>query len=140
MQYTRLGNSGLVVSRFAFGAMTFGHDSGPMGAVWKTGQQEADALVNRSLEAGVNFFDTADMYAGGQSETMLGKALGSRRKDVVISTKVGFRSNDALINAGASFRWRGLEARIAWRYTGAQLRSYNALVYMQNRFRPVRRH
>lgn len=105
MQYTRLGNSGLVVSRFAFGAMTFGHDSGPMGAVWKTGQQEADALVNRSLEAGINFFDTADMYAGGQSETMLGKALGSRRKDVVISTKVGFRSNDALINAGASLRY-----------------------------------
>jgi aryl-alcohol dehydrogenase-like predicted oxidoreductase len=50
MQYTRLGKSGLVVSRLAFGVMTFGHDQGPMGAVWKTGQEEANALVQSQLE------------------------------------------------------------------------------------------
>jgi aryl-alcohol dehydrogenase-like predicted oxidoreductase len=107
MQYARLGNTGLVVSRLALGVMTFGSGSGskPTDAVWKTGQQEADALVGRSLDAGINVFDTADMYAGGQSETMLAKALGDRRKDVVISTKLGFRSGDAIIQAGASCRY-----------------------------------
>lgn len=107
MQYVRLGNSGLAVSRFALGVMTFGSGSGskPTDAVWKTGQQEADALIGRSLDAGINFFDAADMYADGQSETMLAKALGSRRKDVVISTKIGFRSGEAIIQAGASQRY-----------------------------------
>lgn len=107
MQYARLGNTGLVVSRLALGVMTFGSGSGskPTDAVWKTGQQEADALVGRSLDAGINLFDTADMYADGQSESMLGKTLGKRRKDVVISTKIGFRSGDAVIHAGASYRY-----------------------------------
>ena len=56
MQHTRLGNSGLVISRLAFGVMTFGHDEGAIGAIWKTGQEEANALVQRSLDAGINFF------------------------------------------------------------------------------------
>lgn len=107
MQYARLGNTGLVISRLASGVMTFGSGSGskPTDAVWKTGQQEADALVGRSLDAGINLFDTADMYADGQSETMLAKALGPRRRDVVISTKIGFRSGDAVVHAGASYRY-----------------------------------
>jgi aryl-alcohol dehydrogenase-like predicted oxidoreductase len=63
-----------------------------------------DQLVGRSLDAGVNFFDTADAYAGGESETLLGKALKSRRNDVVIATKVGFRSGPALTQAGLSRR------------------------------------
>ena len=105
MQYTRLGNSGLVISRLSFGVMTFGHDEGPMGNVWKTGQEDANKLVHHSLDAGINFFDTADMYADGQSEIMLGKALGSRRKDVILSTKIGFRSNPAIANTGSSMRY-----------------------------------
>jgi len=104
MQYARLGNSGLIVSRLAFGVMTFGHDQGAMGAVWKTGQEEANALVGRSLDAGINFFDTADGYAGGQSEVMLGKALGTRRKDVILSSKIGFRTGPALTQSGSSAR------------------------------------
>ena len=104
MQYARLGNSGLIVSRLAFGVMTFGHDQGAMGAVWKTGQEEANALVGRSLDAGINFFDTADGYAGGQSEVMLGKALGTRRKDIILSSKIGFRSGPALTQSGSSAR------------------------------------
>ena len=105
MQFSRLGSTGLIVSRFAFGVMTFGSGSGStaIDGVWKTGQQEADALVGRSLDAGINFFDTADMYADGQSEMMLAKALGNRRKDVVISTKIGFRTSQALNHAGASY-------------------------------------
>jgi aryl-alcohol dehydrogenase-like predicted oxidoreductase len=105
MQFARLGNTGLIVSRLAFGVMTFGKGSGTMAAVAKTGQDEASALVHRALDAGINFFDTADAYAAGESEIMLGKALGSRRKDVIISTKVGFRSGDAVIHAGASYAY-----------------------------------
>ena len=104
MQYTRLGRSGLIVSRFAFGVMTFGHDEGQMGAVWKTGQEEGNVLVRRSLDAGINFFDTADGYAGGQSEVMLGKALGMRRKDVILSTKIGFRTGPPITQVGSSMR------------------------------------
>ena len=103
MEYARLGSSGLIVSRLALGVMTFGSGSDAMGAVWKTGQQEADAIIGRSLDAGINFFDTADMYAGGQSEEMMAKALGKRRKHVVISTKIGFRQSDAITQAGASY-------------------------------------
>src|ERR1700751_2133452 len=104
MQYARLGNSGLIVSRLAFGVMTFGHGQGQMGAVWKTGQEDANALVARSMDAGINFFDTADGYAGGQSEVMLGKALGARRKDVILSTKIGFRTGTPITQAGSSMR------------------------------------
>ena len=104
MQYARLGNSGLIVSRLAFGVMTFGHDQGQMGAVWKTGQEDANALVARSMDAGINFFDTADGYAGGQSEVMLGKALGARRKDIILSTKIGFRTGTPITQSGSSAR------------------------------------
>jgi len=105
MQYTRLGNTGLIVSRFGFGVMTFGQGVGAMAAVSKTSQDEADTLVQRALDAGINFFDAADGYARGQSEMMLGKALGAQRKNVVISTKIGFRSGEAVIQAGASYAY-----------------------------------
>jgi aryl-alcohol dehydrogenase-like predicted oxidoreductase len=73
-----------------------------MASVHKVGQSVADALVQRSIDAGVNFFNTADAYAGGQSEEMLAKALGSKRKDVVIATKVGFRTGEAIVHQGLS--------------------------------------
>jgi aryl-alcohol dehydrogenase-like predicted oxidoreductase len=104
MQYTWLGETGLIVSKLAFGAMTFGSGEGASAAVYKVDQQGADALVARALDAGVTFFNTADAYSGGQSETMLGKALGARRQDVVIATKVGFRTGEALVHAGLSRR------------------------------------
>ncbi len=102
MQYTRLGNTGLVVSRLAFGAMTFGSWKGPFAAVAKVGPELADQLIGKTLDSGVNFFNTADGYTGGQSEEMLGKALGARRKDVAIATKVGFRSGEAILHQGLS--------------------------------------
>src|SRR5262245_4332753 len=103
MQYSRLGKTGLIVSRLAFGAMTFGTDS-RFPAVTKVDMEGARSLVMRSLEAGINFFDTADGYAHGQSERMLGEVLRDRRNDVVIATKVGFRSGDPITQAGLSRR------------------------------------
>jgi len=103
MQYSRLGKTGLVVSRLAFGAMTFGTDS-RFPAVTKVDKDGARALVNRCLDAGINFFDTADGYAHGQSEQMLGEVLRERRNDVVIATKVGFRSGEPITQAGLSRR------------------------------------
>ncbi|NUS69967.1 MAG: aldo/keto reductase, partial [Ensifer adhaerens] len=96
MQYTTLGNTGLVVSRLAFGAMTFTAGDRSLGAVYKTDAEAADALVGQALDAGINFFDTADAYASGQSERILGAALKSRRDEVVIATKVGFRTGTSL--------------------------------------------
>jgi aryl-alcohol dehydrogenase-like predicted oxidoreductase len=104
MQYATLGNTGLTVSRLAFGAMTFTQGNQDIGAIYKVGAGEAVTLVAQALEAGINFFDTADAYAGGESETLLGRALKSRRDDVVIATKVGFRTGDALTRAGLSRR------------------------------------
>lgn len=103
MQYTRLGDTGLVVSRLAFGAMTFGSAKGTMfEGISRVDQQLANQLVGKALDAGINHFNSADVYTGGQSEEFLSKALGARRKDVVISTKVGFRSGEALIHQGLS--------------------------------------
>ena len=103
MQYTRLGNSGLIVSRLAFGVMTFGSDP-EQPAIYKVNRENARAMIDRALEAGVNFFDTADLYAGGQSETMLGELLGKRRSDVVVATKVGFRGGEPITHSGLSRR------------------------------------
>ena len=102
--YTVLGNTGLVVSCLAFGAMTFSAGNKDIGAIYKVGAELADQLVGRALEAGTNLFDTADAYAGGESETLLGRALKSHRNDVVIATKVGFRSGPALAQTGLSRR------------------------------------
>ncbi|MGO4622769.1 aldo/keto reductase [Ensifer sp. 2YAB10] len=104
MQYTTLGNTGLVVSRLAFGAMTFTAGDRSLGAVYKTDAEAADALVGQALDAGINFFDTADAYASGQSERILGDVLKSRRDEVVIATKVGFRTGTPLSQAGLSRR------------------------------------
>lgn len=103
MKYNQFGRTGLFVSEICLGAMTFGGnpDAGFWKAIGQLGQAEVDGLVARSLSAGVNFFDTADVYSFGQSERLLGQAfknLGVARKDVIIATKVfgemGPRPND----------------------------------------------
>jgi aryl-alcohol dehydrogenase-like predicted oxidoreductase len=104
MQYATLGNTGLIVSRLAFGAMTFTSGNRSIGTIYKTEAETAHKLIGTALDAGINFFDTADGYAGGQSEEILGAALKSRRDEVVIATKVGFRSGEPLIRAGLSRR------------------------------------
>jgi aryl-alcohol dehydrogenase-like predicted oxidoreductase len=103
MQYNKLGDTGLIVSRLAFGVMTFGSAQGTVfEAISRVDQKLGTEMVAKALDAGINHFNTADVYTGGQSEEFLAKALGNRRKDVVISTKVGFRSAEALIHQGLS--------------------------------------
>jgi aryl-alcohol dehydrogenase-like predicted oxidoreductase len=87
MNYRSLGRTGLRVSELCFGTMTFGGD-GMYKAIGGTAQAEADRLVGVCLDAGINFFDTADVYSGGRAEQILGKALGTRRREVVVATKV----------------------------------------------------
>ena len=101
MKYRRLANTGIYVSELCLGAMTFG-GYGPFKAIGALGQAEADALVHRALDAGVNFFDTANVYSLGQSEEMLGAALGPRRRDVIVATKVRGRMGDGPNEIGLS--------------------------------------
>lgn len=104
MQYTRLGSSGLIVSRLAFGAMTFTQGNRDLPTVFKVDATLADRLVGMALDAGVNFFDTADAYADGESESLLGRTLANRRHSAIVATKVGFRSGPGLTQAGLSRR------------------------------------
>jgi aryl-alcohol dehydrogenase-like predicted oxidoreductase len=103
MRYNQLGNTGLFVSELCLGTMTFGEASG--GGIWAAiadgGQDVADKIVERSLAAGINFIDTADVYSDGMSESILGQSLQNLevpRKDVVIATKffgaMGEKPND----------------------------------------------
>ena len=90
MRYNQLGRTGLYVSEICLGTMTFG-GQGVWKAIGTLDQSDSEKLVSRSLEAGVNFIDTADVYGEGNSEIILGKALknlGVKREDVVIATKV----------------------------------------------------
>ena len=87
MEMRALGGSGLRVSSLALGTMTFG-GAGRHQAMGQVQVEEATAMVDASLEVGVNLFDTADVYSEGRSEEVLGKALGRRRHDVLVATKV----------------------------------------------------
>ncbi|MGR3637784.1 MAG: aldo/keto reductase [Shimia sp.] len=102
MKYTRLGDSGLVVSRVLLGTMTFTHGSDWIPGVAKVGQSDAQNMVDLALDRGVNFFDSADDYTGGEAEDILGKALKGKRDQAVVCTKFGFRQSDRLGNAGLS--------------------------------------
>jgi aryl-alcohol dehydrogenase-like predicted oxidoreductase len=91
MRYKPLGRTGLIVSELCLGTMTFGGSSGMWSAIGRTGQDEADRLVARALDAGINFIDTANVYGEGRSEEITGRALaasGRPRGDYVIATKV----------------------------------------------------
>jgi aryl-alcohol dehydrogenase-like predicted oxidoreductase len=102
MQYQQLGNTGVFVSRLCLGAMTFGGTGTIFQVIGGLPQHDVQTLVDNSIDAGVNFFDTANVYSGGESETMLGKALGSRRKDVVIASKVFGRMGKGANHVGLS--------------------------------------
>lgn len=101
MKYKNLGDTGILVSELCFGAMTFG-GTGMWTPVGKTQQEEADKLVGMALDGGINFFDTANIYSTGISEQMLGKALGSKRKDVILATKVRGRMGEGVNQVGLS--------------------------------------
>lgn len=99
MRYRWLGGTGIRVSELALGTMTFG---GGEGAISGVDQAGANDLVERSLDAGVNFFDTADVYSTGEAEELLGRALGRRRDEVVLATKGGIRFGAGTNEVGSS--------------------------------------
>lgn len=109
MDYRRLGHSGLKVPALSFGAGTFG-GSGPLFGAWgNTDASEARRLVDICLEAGLNLFDTADVYSNGASEEVLGAAIKGRRSEVLISTKTSLPMGDGPNDAGSS-RFRLVKA------------------------------
>lgn len=102
MDYRFLGASGFKVPVLGFGAGTFG-GKGPLFSAWGTTDvDEARRLIDICLDAGVNFFDTADVYSDGASEEILGEALRGRRDEAIISTKVTLRSGNGPNDIGAS--------------------------------------
>jgi len=107
MRYKQLGRTGLFVSEICLGTMTFGEAGGAgiWGDIADIDQKAADAIVARSIAAGVNFIDTADVYSFGASEVLLGRALrnlGVPRADVVLATKVTSAMSDKPNDRGAS--------------------------------------
>ena len=105
MQYRTLGNTGLFVSKLCFGTMTFSGGTGFWKAIGSVDQLGADELIKASVGAGINFFDTADVYSEGGSEKTLGRSLKNlniARKDVVLATKVFGRVGPGRNDAGAS--------------------------------------
>jgi aryl-alcohol dehydrogenase-like predicted oxidoreductase len=102
MEYRLLGRSGLKVPVLTFGTGTFG-GAGEMFKAWgNTGVDEATKLVDVCLEAGLNMFDSADVYSKGLAEEILGKAIKGRRDRVLISTKATFRFSDGPNDVGSS--------------------------------------
>ena len=105
MEYTKLGRTGLDVSRICLGCMSYGEFSQGNHA-WSLGEEESRPFIRRALEAGINFFDTANRYSLGSSEEILGRALKdfARRDEVVIATKVYGRMRPGPNGAGLSRR------------------------------------
>jgi aryl-alcohol dehydrogenase-like predicted oxidoreductase len=102
MEYRQLGGSGFKVPVLTLGTGTFG-GKGELFSAWgNSGVPEATRLVDISLEAGLNMFDSADVYSDGHAEEILGKAIAGRRDKVLISTKATFRRGDGPNDAGSS--------------------------------------
>ncbi len=98
MQYRTLGRTGVEVSSLALGTMNFG-------AIGQTTQDDATAIVDAALEAGINLIDTADRYSDGESEEMVGRAIAGRRDDIVLATKVYSPMGTERNHRGTSRRW-----------------------------------
>lgn len=107
MEYTRLGNSGLEVSKLCLGCMGFGDASKWSRGSWILNEEESMKIIKRALELGINFFDTADMYSLGESERILGKAIKkyANRNDVVIATKIFYPLREGRNNKGLSRKY-----------------------------------
>ncbi len=98
MDYRPLGRTGVSVSQLCLGAMMFGAFGNP-------DHDDSIRIIHRALDAGINFVDTADVYAAGESEEIVGKALKDRRDDVVLATKVGLPFGEDPTHRGTSRRW-----------------------------------
>jgi aryl-alcohol dehydrogenase-like predicted oxidoreductase len=112
MRFNRLGNTGLFVSELCLGTMTFGGKEGLWGQIGQLGQEEADGLLRTATDAGINFIDTANVYADGRSEEITGQAirnLGLPRDQFVLATKFFGQMSDGANGRGAS-RFHIMEA------------------------------
>jgi aryl-alcohol dehydrogenase-like predicted oxidoreductase len=98
MKYRTLGRTGIQVSPYCLGAMMFG-------AMGNPDHDDSIRIIHRALDAGINFVDTADVYSGGESEVIVGKALKGRRDDVVLASKVHYPMGDDPNHRGNSRRW-----------------------------------
>jgi aryl-alcohol dehydrogenase-like predicted oxidoreductase len=101
MEYTTLGDTGLEVSRLCLGCMSFGD---PDWRGWVLDEDEGKELVDRALDLGINFFDTANMYSAGESERILGEALEGQRDEAVVATKCYFQMDEDDPNSGGLSR------------------------------------
>lgn len=101
MKYTKLGNTGLEVSKLCLGCMSFGDASRGFQSGWLLDEERSRVIIKKALDAGINFFDTANVYGFGTSEEYLGRALRdfAKREEVVIATKVYF--GDSVFGADA---------------------------------------
>ena len=113
MEYRQLGHSGLRISRLTMGTMTFG-GRGEFAGVGATDVYGARRQIEMAIDAGVNLIDTADVYSGGVAEEIVGQALGARRDDVLLATKVRFPMGSGPNDAGLSRHHliRGCEASL----------------------------
>ncbi len=103
MDYTRLGSTGLEVSRICLGCMSFGEPERG-GHPWSLGEEAARAIIRRAVDGGINFFDTANVYSAGSSEEIVGRALAdfTKRDEVVLATKVHGRMRPGANGGGLS--------------------------------------
>ena len=102
MKYTKLGRTGLDVSRICLGCMSYG--GGNQGNhAWSLGEEESRPFIKKSLEAGINFFDTANRYSLGRSEEILGRAIRDfARRDEVIGSRSAWTDADAATTTSSS--------------------------------------
>ncbi|KXG42603.1 aldo/keto reductase [Tepidibacillus decaturensis] len=94
MEYVNLGRAGVKVSRLALGTMVYGD--------WGIGENESIELIHKAMDAGINFIDTADIYGGGTSEEIVGKAIRHKRDEVILATKFKIRTDEGPNGQGAS--------------------------------------
>ena len=113
MRYRQLGRTGLFVSELCLGTMTFGGQDGMWTHIGRLQQSDAEQLIGRALDAGINFIDTADMYSDGAAETMTGQALRNLRvprENVVVATKVFGETGTKGVNSRGMSRYHVIDA------------------------------
>jgi len=143
MEMRFLGRSGLQCSVLSFGCMTFGGANNFFKAVGETEADEARRLLDICLEAGVNLFDTADVYAGGRSEEVLAEAIKGRRNDILIATKANGRTGPAAHDVGLSRRHLVAACEASLRRLGTdwidlyQVHSFDALTPLEETLRAL---
>jgi 1-deoxyxylulose-5-phosphate synthase len=107
MEYVKFGNTGMDVSPICLGCMSFGSAKGWVHNPWALKENESHTIIKRALDLGINFFDTANVYASGNSEEILGRALKeyANRDEVVIATKVFFNTREGPNGGGLSRKY-----------------------------------